>query len=262
MGVYPILRFRKVQVRFRTVFAASLLLVLIVPATALSARAPTSYERKALAAVADAGMEGHCHLQKIVVSTSGPYARGFDACSSPYQSGEDLFTKSHAEWYFVLDLSSMSFPCSVPAPVVADLKFRVLDNALCVNFEHQFSDTLVTASRWQRATSSGVYITDPFTYNLSVKPSTLNLDKYEFAVQLRWRNWGQSSATGQGTDHIHTCYPSDCASGANYVRPVAFTVSRIRSCSGHLQYTNVMRRWSGAPIPGGPSRTQNVALPC
>ena len=91
----------------------------VLPTVAYAARGPTPQERRAL-------LEMEPRLQQIVVSTKGPYARGYEpgGRSGVVQPGEQLFVNDHAHWRWLVALPSEGIPCSVPAAVVSDLNLR------------------------------------------------------------------------------------------------------------------------------------------
>lgn len=97
--------------------------------------------------------------------------------------------------------------------------------------------------------------------NTVVQPASYVLacgDGSVSASGLVWQNWGQATATAQGTISVKVC-ASSCATGTTEQEQGTVTVDRLQACSdGRQRYTQLSYNYTGNP--GGPV-VMNVACP-
>lgn len=79
-------------------------------------------------------------------------------------------------------------------------------------------------------------------------------------TNIRWRSYGQSSASGRGRARIDTCDP-DCVSGTFRTYSVRVRLTRVRQCGDVPQFTQLVVTFQGTPPPGF-SRAERQRFQC
>jgi hypothetical protein len=96
--------------------------------------------------------------------------------------------------------------------------------------------------------------------NLQVKPNVVlvvcNTDDIT-ATNLKWSDWGNSTATAKGNATIDVCAYSDCHDGAYSFVPIEMIASKIVGCTKQKRAYSTLRYVfpDGSPWPGIPADT-------
>jgi hypothetical protein len=82
-----------------------------------------------------------------------------------------------------------------------------------------------------------VYYTDA-AYQLSQRPTQIQVDNHDVLTGLSWDSWGGETASGGGSLQHRVCDP-DCATGYDVELPVSVVLSQIVDCGGRRQYRSL-----------------------
>ncbi len=76
---------------------------------------------------------------------------------------------------------------------------------------------------------------------------------------LRWTNWGQPTASAQGTFTFQFCVHESCSVSPFYDEPVAVSLTQIKRCRARLSYTVLTFNVQGA-LPDPSFKTYRTSL--